>query len=160
MAPPTYTRPLHHNTPSFLGRHGDPSTCVDGRIRQQYSGGRWFLGFHTIFLMHIQPVYTVFVRRGNPMNQERHRPPPSRNSSIGTSRWIALRLKGAGYFSKRACIKCPDRIGHKMMEPSLQRRSTLKAWGSPCKKREDISTWKGKSQRIAELGGGCTLGVT
>jgi hypothetical protein len=39
-----------------------------------------------------------------------------------------------------------------MMETSLQRRGTLKAWGSLCKKREGFSTWKGKSQRIAEWG--------
>ena len=50
--------------------------------------------------------FTVFVWRGNAMNH-RHRPPPSTNSSIGTSGWIALRLKGAwGICSKRACIEC------------------------------------------------------
>jgi hypothetical protein len=69
--------------------------------------GRWFLGFHAIFSMHIQPVYMVFVRRrGNPMNH-RHWPPQSMNSSINTSGWIVVRLKGAlGIWWKRACIEC------------------------------------------------------
>jgi hypothetical protein len=56
--------------------------------------GRWFLAFHAIFLMHIQPVYTVFVRHGNPMNH-RHWLPPSMNSSMmDTGGWIALGLWG------------------------------------------------------------------
>jgi hypothetical protein len=53
-----------------------------------------------------------------------------------------------------------DRIGREMIEPSQKRRGTPKAWGSPCKKTEGISTWKGRSQRIAEWGGGSTLGGT
>ena len=50
--------------------------------------------------------FTVFVWRGNAMNHQ-HQPPPSKNSSINTSGWIALRLKGAwGICSKMACIEC------------------------------------------------------
>jgi hypothetical protein len=100
--------------------------------------------------------FTVFVWRGNTMNHQ-HRLPPSTNLSINTtSGWIAE----FGVLGRIGCVSSADRIGGKMMEPSLQRRGTPKAWGSPCKKREGFSSWKGRSPRIAEWGGGCTLGGT
>jgi hypothetical protein len=67
-----------------------------------------------------------------------------------------------GVFSQRGRVSSADRIGHKMMEPSLQRqrRGTPKAWDSSFKKREGFSCWKGKSPRIAEWGGWVYVGIS
>jgi hypothetical protein len=61
---------------------------------------------------------------------------------------------------KRACIECRSHRPCEMMEPSQKRRGTPKAWGSPCKKREGFSTWKGRSRRLSEWGGGSTHKAT
>jgi hypothetical protein len=64
-----------------------------------------------------------------------------------------------GYLVEEALYQVPIALVV-MMEPSLQCHGTPKAWGSPCKKREGFSVWKGKSPRIAEKGDGCTIRVT
>jgi hypothetical protein len=72
--------------------------------------GRWFLvlGFHPILSMHIQPVYTVFVRHLNLMNHQ-HRPPLSKNSSIDSGGWITDRheTEGSWYLVKEGVYQMP-----------------------------------------------------
>jgi hypothetical protein len=56
-------------------------------------------------------------------------------------------------FGGRGRVSNANHIRRKMMEPSLQRHGTPKAWGSPCKKREGFSNSHGRGSHRALLNG-------